>query len=37
MMEEDVGETIVVLEEEEPSSFGKPRHPFTMSSEEFDR
>ena len=36
-MEEDVEETIVVLEEEEPDSFGKPRHPFTMSSEEFDR
>ena len=37
MMEEDVEETIVVLEEEEPDSFGKPRHPFTMSSQEFDR
>ena len=37
MMEEEVEETIVVLEEEEPDSFGKPRHPFTMSSEEFDR
>ena len=37
MMEEEVQESIVVLEEEEPDSFGKPRHPFTMSSEEFDR
>ena len=37
MMEEGVEETVVVLEEEEPDSFGKPRHPFTMSSEEFDR
>ena len=37
MMEEDVEETKVALEEEEPDSFGKPRHPFTMSSEEFDR
>ena len=37
MMEEEVEETIVVLEEEDPDSFGKPRHPFTMSSEEFDR
>ena len=37
MMEEEVEETIVVLEEEEPDSFGKPRHPFTMSSQEFDR
>ena len=37
MMEEEVEENKVVLEEEEPDSFGKPRHPFTMSSEEFDR
>ena len=37
MMEEEVEETIVVLEEEDPDNFGKPRHPFTMSSQEFDR
>ena len=37
MSEEGDEETIVDLELEDPDSFGKPRHPFTMSSEEFDR